>query len=298
VGAIVLVAIVGPFAGGPSDAFTSGTVDRSSSVGVADDANGLVGLDVSSSVAAGSSSRLVTVTNQFENTVTATVSLQGSPGSLSNAQATLAPGETLTTSVSVDCDSPPDTVSFTVSATDSSRVTATATRETAVDTSDCLATTGPLVFLSGSATTGGFSGPGGTTTGSLEFSMQNTRSTASTIVGFELEEAGTATALSFDGPPPVNVEAGKDEVYIDANGGPTDSEGAAEASKNNLGYDIGTGTTYALDQFVTLDAGETATVAFYQFLSNGQPDGFATGDEVVVTFSFQDGTEATVSFTV
>ncbi|MEF8872851.1 MAG: hypothetical protein V5A41_14595 [Haloarculaceae archaeon] len=298
VGVVLLTAIVSPFAGGPSDAFTSGTLDRSSTVGVADDAGGLVGLDVSSAVAAGSSSRLVTVTNQFDHTVTATVSLQGSAGSLSNEQATLAPGETLTTTVSVACDSTPDTVSFTVTATDSSRVTATATRSTTVDTSDCSATTGPLEFVSGSATTDSVSGPGGSSTGSLEFSMQNTRSTAGTIVGFELREVGTATTLSFEGPPPVNAEAGKDEVYIDATGGPTDSEGAAEPGKNSPGYDIGSGTKHPLDQSVTLDAGETADVVLYQFVSNGQPDGFATGDQVEITFSFQDGSEATVSFTV
>ena len=298
VSAVLLAAIVGPFAGGPSDAFTSGTVDRSSTVGVADDADGLVGLDVSSAVTAGSSSRLVTVTNQFGHTVTATVSVQSSVSSLSNAQATLSPGETLTTTVSVACDSAPDSVSFTVTATDSSRVTATASRMTTVDTSDCSTTTEPLEFMSGSATTDSSSGPSGTPTGSLGFSMQNTKSTASTIVGFEIERVGTATTLSFDGPPPVNVEAGKDEVYIDATGGPTDSEGAAEASKNNPGYDVGTGTTYALDQSVTLDAGETADLTLYQFTSNGQPDGFTTGDQVEITFSFQDGSETTVSFTV
>ncbi|WP_136716510.1 hypothetical protein [Halorientalis salina] len=295
---LVLVALVGPFAAGPTAAFTSATFDRGSTVGVTDDADGLLGLDVASSVTAGGSSRLVTVTNRLDRTVTVAVSLDTTAGSLSNAGATLAPGETLTTSVSVSCDEAPASLPFTVESSAGSQFTGTASRSTTVDTADCSSDSAPIEFVPGSATPGSFSGPGGGSTGSLALTVKNTESTARTITGFELREAGSATALSFDGPPPVNVEPGKDEVYIDATGGSTDSEGAAESSRGDPAYDVGTGTMYPFDRSVTIDAGETARVSLYQFVSNGQPYGVTSGDRVELTLSFQDGSQTTVSFTV
>jgi hypothetical protein len=295
--ALVIVATAGGVVTAPSTAFTSGTLSRSSTAAVADDANGLVGLDVAASVTAGSSSRLVTVTNRLDRTTTVAVTLD-TAGSLSNTQATLGPGETLTTSVSVTCDSPPDTVSFTVVAASGSQFTGTASRSTTVDTANCGGTAAPIEFVSGTASTGSFSGPGGSSTGSLQFDVRNTESTARTITGFELRTVGSATDLSYDGPPPVNTEPGKDEVYIDATGGATDSEGAAEASKGMSGYVIGMGTAYSLDRSVTLDAGETARVSLYQFVRNGQPTTLGSGDTVELTLSFQDGSAVTVSFAV
>lgn len=135
--ATVLVAIVGALTVGPSVAFTSGAVERGSTAAVAEDANGLVGLDVAGSVTAGGSSRLVTVTNRLDQTVTATVTLDTASGSLSNAQTTLAPGESATSSVTVGCESPPDSVTFTATATSGARFTGTAARSTTVDTSGC-----------------------------------------------------------------------------------------------------------------------------------------------------------------
>jgi hypothetical protein len=133
----VLVAVAGTLTVAPTTAFTAGTLERGSTAAVADDADGLIGLDVAGSVGAGSSSRLVTVTNQLDRTVTATVTLDSSVGSLSNSQATLAPGESLVASVTVTCDSSPDAVSFTVAATGGTQFTGTATRTTTVDAGGC-----------------------------------------------------------------------------------------------------------------------------------------------------------------
>jgi hypothetical protein len=123
-------------AGNAPTAFTTATTERGSAANVVGDADGLVGVDAAGSVAAGSTNRLVTATNNFEESITVTVSLDGGDGTLSNAEATLAPGESLTTSVTVDCDTPPDAVRFTVRvSTDGSL--GTVSRSSTVTTDDC-----------------------------------------------------------------------------------------------------------------------------------------------------------------
>jgi len=131
------VALLVVTAGTPAIAFSSASLDRGGTTAVTDDADGLIGLDVAGSVRAGSSSRLVTVTNQQDRTVDVTVVPENASVTLSNAQATLAPGESLTTSASVSCDAPPNTVSATVTAVAGSQFSGTASRLTSVDTSSC-----------------------------------------------------------------------------------------------------------------------------------------------------------------
>lgn len=297
---VVLVCVLAVTAAGvfgqSTDAFTSGTVSRGSTADVAGDSSGLIGLDVASSVTAGSESRLVTVTNRLDRTTAVTVSLDGSTGTLTNGQATLAPGGTLTTAVTVSCESSATSVSFTVRSNAGTNFTGVATRTTSVDDSDCGTDSQPLEFVSGSATTGSFSGPSGSNTGSLGFSIQNTESTTRTVTAFELLTVGDATALSYDGPPPVNAEAGKDELYVDATGGPTDSVGAAEASRGDPPYAVGTGTAYSLDQSVTVDPGETADVSLYRFVDGATPYAFSPDDPVDIRLTFADGSTTTVSF--
>lgn len=283
-------------AGAPTAAFTGGTLDRGSSAAVADDTSGLIGLDVAGSVSAGSSSRIVTVTNQLDRPLA--VDVTSSDASVSNAQATLDPGESLVTSATVDCDSPPETVTVTVVATAGSQFSGTATRSTAVDAGDCSSTTGPFSSVSASANAGSFSGPGGGTTGSVEFAIENTDTTARTITAFELVDAGDATVLSYDGPPSVNAESGKDEVYIDATGAATDSEGAAEDARRGTTFGVGDGVSHSLDQPVTVDAGESAQVFLYQFTRTGTPYAFQPGDEVTVALTLGDGTRTTVTVTL
>ncbi len=292
---ILVVLVVVVTAGTPTAAVTSGSVTRGSSAAVADDANGLLGLDVAGSVSAGSSSRLLTVTNQLDRSLTVDVT---SASSLSGTQATLTPGESLTTSTTVGCDSPPDTVTVTVVATAGSQFSGTATRSTTVDTSDCSSAAGPFSAVSGSATAGSFSGPGGGSTGSIAFTFENTETAARTVTAFEIVEAGTATRLSFGGPKPVNGEAGKDELYIDATGDSTDSEGAAEDGRRTTSFDVGDGTSHSLDQSVTIDTGEAAEIFLYQFQDNGTPYAFQSGDSITLTLTLQDGTQTTVTVTV
>jgi hypothetical protein len=69
--AVLLVSTVGP----PSGAFDTGTVDRSSAIGVVGDPDGVQQLDVTTALASGSENCLVEVTNRFGQDVTVTVSL-------------------------------------------------------------------------------------------------------------------------------------------------------------------------------------------------------------------------------
>ncbi|MFB6297522.1 MAG: hypothetical protein ABEH56_03265 [Salinirussus sp.] len=141
--AVTLLVVAAPIWGGAdtaSEAFTSMSSDRGSSVDVAGDAGGLFGLDIAASVSAGTTSRLVTVTNQVGQTVDLTVTLDGTTGTLSGDQGTLQPGESLVVSIDVACGSRADTVSFTVDGTAEERFSGTTTRSTSIDTSGCTKT--------------------------------------------------------------------------------------------------------------------------------------------------------------
>lgn len=132
--ALTVGALVAGFVIVPSAAFTIGSVDRGTTVTVADDADGFLGIDVAGSVRAGSEDRLVTVTNNLDRSLTVTVS---SSAALSNDTATLAPGESLSTAATVSCESPPSQLQLTVSTSAGSQFSAVATRSTSVDASGC-----------------------------------------------------------------------------------------------------------------------------------------------------------------
>lgn len=126
--------IVSGFVVAPSVAFTTGSVDRGTAVQVVDDTDGFLGIDVADSMQAGTEGRLVTVTNQLNQTLTVDVS---SSATLSNNQATLAPGDSLTTAATVSCESPPSEVGLTISASAGGQFSGLATRSASVDTTDC-----------------------------------------------------------------------------------------------------------------------------------------------------------------
>lgn len=76
VAAVVIVALVVVAIGGTgTGAFTTGSVDRGSSIAVATDENGVVALDVNESVPVNSTARLLTVTNNLGLSVDVTVTL-------------------------------------------------------------------------------------------------------------------------------------------------------------------------------------------------------------------------------
>lgn len=139
VGLTLLVAIGGLGAGldTGSVAFTSASSERGSSVDVVDDASGLFGLDVAASVEAGTTTRLVTVTNRVGQTVDLTVTLDGATGTLSNSQGQLQAGDSQDVLIDVPCGSGTDTVAVTISASADSRFSGSATRSTSVDASSC-----------------------------------------------------------------------------------------------------------------------------------------------------------------
>ncbi|WP_049934044.1 hypothetical protein [Halarchaeum acidiphilum] len=72
----MIVALVAVAAGGAgTGAFTTAALDRGSSIPIAGDENGVVGLGVSRSVQSNATSRLVTVTNTLDTSTRVTVSL-------------------------------------------------------------------------------------------------------------------------------------------------------------------------------------------------------------------------------
>lgn len=171
----ILVSVVAAVTALSTTAFTSVSVSRSSTAAVTDDTTGLLGLDVAGRVSAGSSDRLVTVTNRLDSTLDLTVSLDESSASLSNARGTLAPGESLTTTVTVDCNSPLDSLSFTVDASAGTRFQATATRSTSVDASAC---GGPaLSFASIQLSDLSTPGRGGKAEYTLQYTINDTQGT-------------------------------------------------------------------------------------------------------------------------
>ncbi len=137
---VTFLVVTGAFGAGldtGSVAFTSASSERGSSVDVADDSSGLFGLEVAASVEAGTTARLVTVTNRVGQTVDVTVSLDGTTGTLSNGQGQLQPGDSRDVLVDVPCGSGLESVTVTVSASADSRFTGSATRSTDVDSSAC-----------------------------------------------------------------------------------------------------------------------------------------------------------------
>jgi len=131
---VVAVLLISGVVIAPSVAFTTGSVDRGAVAPVADDSEGFLGIDVTDSLQAGSEGRLVTVTNNLNQTLTVKVS---SSATVSNSQATLGPGKSLTTDATVSCGSSTNTVSITVTAVAGSQFSGTASRSTSVDTSGC-----------------------------------------------------------------------------------------------------------------------------------------------------------------
>lgn len=120
----------------PSTAFTTGSVDRGTTVTVANDTSGFLSIDVADSVRAGSEDRLVTVTNNLNRSLSVTVS---SSAALSNSQATLGPGESLSTTSTVSCRSPPSQLQLTINTNADSQFSGIATRSTSVNASGCQA---------------------------------------------------------------------------------------------------------------------------------------------------------------
>ena len=132
--ALVVGVLIAGFVVAPSAAFTTGSVDRQTTAIVADDANGFLGIEVTDSVRAGSADQLVTVTNNLSQPLTVAVS---SSAELSNDQATLAPGESFSAAATVSCESSPNEVQMTISASANDRFSGIMTRSTSVDTTGC-----------------------------------------------------------------------------------------------------------------------------------------------------------------
>ena len=126
--------LVAGFVVAPSAAFTTGSIDRGTAAPVVNDSEGFFGIDMAGGLQAGTEGRLVTVTNNLNRTLTVDVSASAS---LSNSQATLAPGDSLTTAATISCESPPSDLAVTLSASTNGQFSGLATRSTPVDTSDC-----------------------------------------------------------------------------------------------------------------------------------------------------------------
>ena len=131
---LTLGLLVAGFVVAPSSAFTTSSVDRGAAAPLADDSEGFLGIDVTDRLPAGSEGRLVTVTNNLNQTLTVDVSASAS---LSNDGATLNPGESLTTTATVSCEAAPSDLEVMITASADGQFSGQAVRSAPVDTGDC-----------------------------------------------------------------------------------------------------------------------------------------------------------------
>jgi hypothetical protein len=237
VGVLFLV-VIGAFGVGldtGSVAFTSASSERGSSVDVADDESGLFGLDVAADVEAGTTTRLVTVTNRVGQTVDVTVSLDGATGTLSNGRGQLQPGASRDVLVDVPCGNELESVSFTVSASADSRFSASATRFTNVDSSACGTTGREVAFVDSEAD-------------SLKTVAANGPVTTYDVTGPKVVGQPT-TDLDGDGDADVPYVDGNDNLrFIDSDNNTRRLDGSGEVGTAPLGVgdydDSGTPEVY------------------------------------------------------
>ncbi|MFB6251616.1 MAG: hypothetical protein ABEI27_08025 [Halobellus sp.] len=264
---VVLLLVTAPVGLGldtSTEAFTSLSADRGSSLNVADDTGGIFGLDVAPSVAAGTTDRLVTITNNAGQPIDFTVA--ASTGTVPNSHATLQPNESLLVSVDVACSANTDTVSFTVEGTAGDRFSGRMTRSTTVDTSNCRRE--PASITSGGALAGGSNGKG-------TFSLQNTGTASLTIVAINFTDTNSsATTISSPG----DLTSNRSLEY---------SDGA---------FSFGTKLDLTTNQ--TLASGETVEVTVDKFRKQGRsPNVDMTGKYVEFVLSLSSGEQVTVRVT-
>lgn len=124
----------------PAASFSTGTLDRDASVDVVSDPDGVLGLEIATSVSKNQQDWLANVTNNFETTVTVTISLPNNDGTLyfggdsgTTVSASLGPGTMETAEIDVDNNlQSGDVVEFTITATGTG-VEANADRTTTVE---------------------------------------------------------------------------------------------------------------------------------------------------------------------
>lgn len=137
IAALIVVAVVVTL---PAASFSTGSLDRDASVDVVSDTEGVLGLDIASSVSKNQRDWLANVTNNFETTVTVTVSLPNNDGTLyfggdsgSTVSETLTSGTTGTVEIDVDNNlQNGDIIEFSVTAT-ATGLEANADRTTTVE---------------------------------------------------------------------------------------------------------------------------------------------------------------------
>ncbi len=268
---MVLLVVVSPIGIGlntPSEAFTSMSSDRGSSADVTGDANGLFGLDVATSVTAGTTSRLVTVTNNVGQTIDVTVALDGSPGTLSNSQGNLQEGESLVVSIDVGCEASTSTVSFTLTGTAGDRFSGCTARSTGIDTSGCGNV--PLTTVDSESTASGSNGVG-------SFALRNTGTTPLTIVGINFTD----------------TDSDATEV---ANPGEITSNGSLEYSNGAFSF----GTRVDMTTSQALASGETVEITVKKFrdpAGGGRPNVDMSGNFLEFIVYLSNGDEATLRVT-
>jgi hypothetical protein len=203
---IVAVLLISGLVITPSVAFTTASVDRGTTAPIADNSEGFLGINVTDSLQAGSEGRLVTVTNNLNRTLSVDVS---SSATLSNSQATLGPGESLTTAATVGCESPPNNLDLTITASTNGEFSGIATRSTSVNTSDCADST--LDFGSVEITDDSTSGQGGKAEYTVTYSVEgDTASFGRVSVGFKnVDRSDTVTD---------NSDAQSDTIVFESGG--------------------------------------------------------------------------------
>jgi len=227
---LAALVVLGAFGAGVdtgSVAFTSAASDRGTSVDVEADNSGLLGLNVATSVTAGTSSRIVTVTNLVGQPVDVTVTLDGTTGTLSANQASLGIEEAKDVSIEVPCRSDAQTVAISIRATADDRFTGTATRSTSVDNSSCGTDKREVAFINEN-------------TGSLQ--SVTASGVVTTYNTGDIKSVGSPNAdLDGDGETDVPFVNGDDKLRIvdsDGNTRTLDGSGNVESSPLGVGdYD-------------------------------------------------------------
>lgn len=268
---LTFLVVTGAFGAGldtGSVAFTSASSERGASVDVAEDNSGLFGLDVAASVQAGSTTRLVTVTNNVGQTINVTVTLDGTTGTLSNNQGTLQPGESLVVSTDIACDADTDTVSFTVDGAAGEHFSGNTARSTSIDTSGC--TAAPVTQIESESTAGGSNGKGSIT-------LKNTGTASLTVVAINFTDTNSsATEIS--------------------NPGDLTSNRSLEYTDGQFSF----GTTVDMTTNGTLAPGDAVEISVDKFRNpggSGRPNVDMSGKSVDFIVYLGTGDEATLSVT-
>ncbi|WP_435359264.1 hypothetical protein [Haloarchaeobius sp. DFWS5] len=128
------------------------------------------------------------------------------------------------------------------------------------------------------------------------FTVENTGGSAVTITDIAVDVSGGGSISRVQEGNGGSLNSFQHEVYIDAS-----TDGAYEPGgkpyHNDNGAPLQLGTTVTLTDSATINAGDSATIEFYQFQNNGGNSRSVSDKQLSVTVYYSDGTSETFTFT-